>query len=130
MSIGWKQSAEVAAFISVVVAVLAVPEHVLGARLKDVATVKGVRENILIGYGIVVGLKGSGDSSTDITAQSLSRLFGKLGLDVQNNAAVKSKNAAAVIVTAKLPPFARVGNRIDVTVSSIGDSSIIEGGVV
>ena len=100
------------------------------AKLKDIATVKGVRENILIGYGIVVGLKGTGDSSTEVTAQSLSRLFGKLGLDVQNNAAVKSKNAAAVIVTAKLPAFARVGNSIDVTVSSIGDAGSLEGGTL
>jgi flagellar P-ring protein precursor FlgI len=100
------------------------------ARLKDIAAVKGVRENILIGYGIVVGLKGTGDSSTDVTSQSLSRLFGKLGLDVQQGAQVKSKNAAAVIITAKLPPFSRVGNRIDVTVSSIGDSSSLEGGVL
>ena len=100
------------------------------ARLKDVATVKGVRENILVGYGIVVGLKGTGDSSTDVTGQSLTRLFGKLGLDVQQNTSVKSKNAAAVIVTAKLPPFSRVGNSIDVTVSSIGDSASLEGGVL
>jgi flagellar P-ring protein precursor FlgI len=100
------------------------------SRLKDIATVKGVRENILIGYGIVVGLKGTGDSSTDVTGQSLTRLFGKLGLDVQGNANVKSKNAAAVIVTAKLPPFARVGNQIDITVSSIGDSASLEGGVL
>lgn len=101
-----------------------------GARLKDVATVKGVRENILIGYGIVVGLKGTGDSDAEITSKSLSRLFGKLGLDLENNAGVKSKNAAAVIVTAKLPPFARVGKRIDVTVSSIGDSASLEGGML
>jgi flagellar P-ring protein precursor FlgI len=107
-----------------------IPSTVEAARLKDIATVKGVRENILIGYGIVVGLKGSGDSSTDVTGQSLARLFGKLGLDVQNNAQVKSKNAAAVIVTAKLPAFARVGNQIDVTVSSIGDASSLEGGVL
>ena len=100
------------------------------ARLKDIATVKGVRENILIGYGIVVGLRGTGDSSTDVTGQSLSRLFGKLGIDMQGNAAVKSKNAAAVIITAKLPPFARVGNQIDVTVSSIGDAQSLEGGVL
>jgi len=99
------------------------------ARLKDIASVKGVRENILIGYGIVVGLKGTGDSSADVTGQSLARLFGKLGLDVQN-ATVKSKNAAAVIVTAKLPPFARVGNKIDVRVSSIGDATSLEGGVL
>lgn len=106
------------------------PSSSEGARLKDIATVKGVRENILIGYGIVVGLKGTGDSSADITSQSLTRLFGKLGLDVQGNAAVKSKNAAAVIVTAKLPPFSRVGNQIDVTVSSIGDASSLEGGML
>src|ERR1700753_317506 len=61
------------------------------ARLKDIATVKGVRENILIGYGIVVGLKGTGDSSADITSQSLTRFLGKLGFDLQANAAVKSK---------------------------------------
>ncbi len=100
------------------------------SRLKDIATVKGVRENILIGYGIVVGLKGTGDSSTDVTGQSLGRLFGKLGLDMQQNANVKSKNAAAVIVTAKLPAFARVGNTIDVTASSIGDSASLEGGIL
>lgn len=99
------------------------------ARIKDIATVKGVRENILIGYGIVVGLKGTGDSSADVTGQSLGRLFNKLGLEVQGNT-VKSKNAAAVIVTAKLPPFARVGNPIDVTVSSIGDAGSLEGGVL
>lgn len=100
------------------------------ARLKDIASVKGVRENVLIGYGVVVGLKGTGDSGTDVTGQSLSRLFSKLGLDVQGGGGIKSKNAAAVIVTAKLPPFARSGNRIDVTVSSIGDSSSLEGGVL
>lgn len=129
MSIDLKRFARIALILSVVLA-LAAPQAALSARLKDIATVKGVRENILIGYGIVVGLKGSGDSSTEVTGQSLSRLFGKLGLDVQQNAAVKSKNAAAVIVTAKLPPFARVGNPIDVTVSSIGDSSSLEGGVL
>jgi flagellar P-ring protein precursor FlgI len=110
--------------------VLLFPRPSEATRLKDIAAVKGVRENILIGYGIVVGLKGTGDSSTDVTGQSLTRLFGKLGLDVDAKANVKSKNAAAVIVTAKLPPFARVGNAIDVTVSSIGDSASLEGGVL
>jgi flagellar basal body P-ring protein FlgI len=114
----------------IVMTLLCMPKEVEAARLKDIASVKGVRENILIGYGIVVGLKGTGDSSTDITGQSLSRLFGKLGLDVQNNASIKSKNAAAVIATAKLPPFARVGNKLDITVSSIGDASSLEGGVL
>lgn len=98
------------------------------ARLKDIAEIKGVRENILIGYGIVVGLKGTGDSSADVTSQSLGRLFDKLGLEVKNSAGIKSKNAAAVIVTATLPAFARAGNKIDVTVSSIGDATSLEGG--
>jgi len=104
--------------------------HAHAARLKDIATVKGVRENILIGYGIVVGLKGTGDSSAEVTSQSLTRLFGKLGLDVEGNKGIKSKNAAAVLVTAKLPPFARAGNKIDITVSSIGDSGSLEGGTL
>lgn len=127
MSIDSKQIFKLIFFILVM---MTIPALGWTARIKDIASVKGVRENILIGYGIVVGLKGTGDSSVDVTGQSLSRLFGKLGLDVQNNAAVKSKNAAAVIVTAKLPPFARVGNQIDVTVSSIGDAGSLEGGVL
>jgi len=109
---------------------LTLPGGADAARLKDIAAVKGVRENILIGYGIVVGLKGTGDSSVDVTSQSLSRLFGKLGLEVQGQNSIKSKNAAAVIATAKLPPFARVGNQIDLTVSSIGDSTSLEGGIL
>ena len=102
----------------------------VGARIKDIAQIKGVRENILIGYGLVVGLKGTGDSSTDVTSKSLGRLFGKLGLDVEKNTAVKSKNAAAVIVTSRLPPFARSGTQIDITVSSIGDAASLEGGIL
>lgn len=119
-----------AAIVGVFLVFVAFPLRASAARLKDIATVKGVRENILIGYGIVVGLKGTGDSSTDVTGQSLSRLFGKLGLDVEQGASVKSKNAAAVIVTAKLPPFARTGNKIDISVSSIGDASSLEGGIL
>src|SRR4051812_17537506 len=92
-----------ALFLFILSTVLLIPRNGnAAARLKDVATVKGVRENFIIGYGIVVGLKGTGDSSSDITSQSLSRLFTKLGLEVQNGANVKSKNAAAVIVTANL----------------------------
>ena len=125
-----KTFAVTALFITGVLVIVAYPSVSSAARLKDIASVKGVRENILIGYGIVVGLKGTGDSSTDITSQSLGRLFGKLGLDIPGTATVKSKNAAAVIVTAKLPPFSRVGNKIDITVSSIGDAGSLEGGVL
>lgn len=116
--------------LTLIVSFLGFTTYAQAARLKDVAEIKGVRENILIGYGIVVGLKGSGDSSADVTSQSLGRLFGKLGLDVKNGAGIKSKNAAAVIVTAKLPAFARAGNKIDVTVSSIGDATSLEGGTL
>lgn len=134
MNTGWKHSGRVltamALFLAVFLAVLGFPTEGSAARLKDIASVKGVRENILIGYGIVVGLKGTGDSSAEVTGQSLGRLFNKLGLEVQGSGAVKSKNAAAVIVTAKLPPFARAGNKIDVTVSSIGDAGSLEGGVL
>lgn len=99
------------------------------ARVKDVAQVKGVRENLLIGYGIVVGLKGTGDSAGDVSAKSMARLFEKMGIQT-GGTDFKSKNVAAVIVTSKLPPFARAGTRIDVTVSSIGDASSLEGGTL
>lgn len=119
-----------AALATVGLVLLLLVQDAGAARLKDIASVKGVRENILIGYGIVVGLNGTGDSGADVTGQSLSRLFGKLGLEVNEEAGINSKNAAAVIVTAKLPPFARVGQQIDITVSSIGDSKSLEGGML
>lgn len=130
MNIGSKSFARVLGVAALWGLSLLAPSAASAARLKDIASVKGVRENVLIGYGVVVGLKGTGDSGTDVTGQSLARLFSKLGLDVQGNAGIKSKNAAAVIVTAKLPPFARTGNKIDVTVSSIGDAASLEGGVL
>lgn len=99
------------------------------SRIKDIGQIKGVRENILIGYGVVVGLKGTGDSSTEVTQKSMIRLFEKLG--IQNpGTEFKSKNTAAVIVTAKLPPFSRAGSKIDVSVASIGDASSLEGGTL
>jgi flagellar P-ring protein precursor FlgI len=88
-------------------------------RLKDLVTVKGVRENPIIGYGLVIGLNGSGDGGGEITNTSLKKMFEKLGLNPKSE--ITSKNVAAVIVTAKLPPFARMGQKIDITVSSIGE---------
>ncbi len=99
------------------------------ARVKDVANIKGVRENLLIGYGLVIGLKGTGDSAADITSKSMVRLFEKMGV-TSGVSDFKSKNIAATIITAKLPPFARAGTKIDVTVSSIGDASSLEGGTL
>lgn len=98
------------------------------SRLKDLVTIKGVRENPLIGYGLVIGLNGTGDGGGEITNTSLKKMFQTLGLNPQKE--VTSKNVAAVIVTAKLPAFGRVGQRLDVTVSSIGDASSLAGGTL
>lgn len=99
------------------------------ARLKDIASIRGVRENQLVGYGIVVGLRGTGDGKTEFTGKSMARMLDKLGvkLDTQQ---VESKNVAAVIVTATLPSFGKAGNPIDITVSSLGDASSLEGGTL
>jgi flagellar P-ring protein precursor FlgI len=98
------------------------------SRIKDLVSVKGVRENPLIGYGLVIGLNGTGDGGGEITNTSLKKMFQTLGLNPQKE--VTSKNVAAVIVTAKLPAFGRVGQHLDVTVSSIGDASSLAGGTL
>lgn len=97
-------------------------------RIKDLVTIKGVRENSLIGYGLVIGLNGTGDSSGEITNGSLKKVFQKLGLNPKQE--VSSKNVASVIVTAKMPAFGRVGQKMDVTVSSIGDAASLAGGTL
>jgi flagellar P-ring protein FlgI len=101
----------------------------LAARLKDIASIRGVRENQLIGYGLVIGLKGTGDSGAQFTGQSFARLINKMGVKIDAEQ-LSSKNVAAVIVTAKLPAFAKAGNPLDVKVSSIGDSTSLVGGVL
>jgi flagellar P-ring protein FlgI len=100
------------------------------ARIKDIGSISGVRTNQLIGYGLVIGLKGTGDKvQTIFTTQSLSNMLEKMGIRVDPTV-TKVKNIAAVMLTADLPPFAKVGNKIDVVVSSIGDATSIEGGVL
>lgn len=98
------------------------------SRIKDLVSIKGVRENSLIGYGLVIGLNGSGDGGGEITNTSLKKMFQTLGLNPQKE--VTSKNVAAVIVTAKLPAFGRLGQKLDITVSSIGDASSLAGGTL
>ncbi|GIV11108.1 MAG: flagellar P-ring protein [Fimbriimonadales bacterium] len=99
-------------------------------RLKDIAQVRGVRSNQLIGYGIVVGLEGTGDSNGALfTVQSIANMLERFGITVSPSA-IKVKNVAAVMVTAELPPFARTGNTIDVVVSSIGDARSLQGGTL
>jgi flagellar P-ring protein FlgI len=99
------------------------------SRIKDITTIRGVRENQLVGYGLVVGLQGTGDSlkSSPFTEQSMRSMLDHLGVNVLPGA-IKGKNVAAVLVTATLPPFVGEGERIDVTVSSIGDSTSLAGG--
>ena len=106
------------------------PEKKIESHLRDVARLQGVRGNQLLGYGVVVGLDGSGDKDqTKFTVQSLTNLMARQGLTV-NPTTVKVKNVAAVMVTAELPAFARTGSRLDVTVSSTGDAKSLAGGVL
>jgi len=99
-------------------------------RLGDVSTVEGVRDNLLIGYGMVVGLRGTGDSQqTVFSVQTLANLMQKMGVQFAPSSVVV-KNVAAVFVTATLPPFARPGTAIDVTVASVGDAKSLDGGML
>ncbi|MFQ5691993.1 MAG: flagellar basal body P-ring protein FlgI, partial [Nitrospinota bacterium] len=99
-------------------------------RLKDLTSLGGVRDNQLVGYGLIVGLNGTGDKSgAEFTVQSLTSMLERQGLTVDPKL-IKSKNVAAVMVTAVLPPFARNGSRVDALVSSIGDATSLKGGTL
>ena len=111
-------------------AALATP--VQAARIKEVASVQGVRSNPLVGYGLVVGLDGSGDQTTQapFTTQSLNAMLQQLGVTVPPGAAMQLRNVAAVMVTAQLPAFAQPGQAIDVNVSSVGNAKSLRGGTL
>lgn len=114
--------------VSVLLLIFSSPSS--AARLKDIASLKGVRLNQLVGYGLVVGLNGTGDGAgTKFTVQSLVNMMEKLGVHVLSSQ-VKVNNVAAVMVTANLPPFARIGSRVDVLISSIGDAKSLQGGTL
>ncbi len=100
-----------------------------GVRLKDMARIIGMRSNQLLGYGIVVGLPGTGDSRSKLASESIQNLLGTLGQKLESSGS-QTRNIAAVLVTAELPPFARRGDKVNVTVSSIGDARSLEGGVL
>ncbi len=110
--------------------VVALPSR--AERLKDLASIQGVRDNPLIGYGLMVGLDGSGDQTmqTPFTTQSLNNMLGQLGVTVPAGTNMQLKNVAAVMVTATLPPFARPGQNIDITVSSLGNAKSLRGGTL
>ncbi len=100
-------------------------------RIKDIANLKGVRENQLIGYGLVIGLKGTGDTlrNAPFTEQSLQSMLDNMGINIRGTL-LRTRNVAAVVVTADLPPYAAGGSRMDVALSSLGDSSSLLGGTL
>ena len=118
------------AFISALLAFACAPAH--AERIKDLAQVAGVRGNPLVGYGLVVGLDGSGDrtSQTPFTVQSLKTMLDQLGVTIPPGVNPQLKNVAAVAIQAELPAFAKPGQTIDVTVSSIGNAGSLRGGAL
>ena len=111
-------------------ALLLLPLVGFGARLKDLVDIEGVRENQLIGYGLVVGLAGTGDrQQTVFSNQSLTNILERMGISVSPTL-IRVKNTAAVMVTASLPAFAQPGTRIDTTVAAIGDAANLQGGIL
>ncbi|MFL5019937.1 MAG: flagellar basal body P-ring protein FlgI, partial [Rhizobium sp.] len=107
------------------------PAWALTSRIKDIASLQAGRDNQLIGYGLIVGLQGTGDGfrSSPFTEQSMRAMLQNLGISTQGGQS-NAKNTAAVMVTANLPPFASPGSRIDVTVSSLGDATSLRGGTL
>jgi flagellar P-ring protein precursor FlgI len=111
-------------------AVVALAQPAQAERIKDLATVAGVRGNQLVGYGLVVGLDGTGDqtSQTPFTIQTIKNMLKQLGVLVPDNVNPQLRNVAAVTVQATLPPFSKPGQTIDITVSSIGNAQSLRGG--
>jgi flagellar P-ring protein precursor FlgI len=109
-----------------------VPTARAASRIKDIADFEGVRENLLVGYGLVVGLNGTGDSlrNSPFTLQSLQAMLERMGVNIRDNTSTNPANIAAVMVTSSLPPFARQGNHIDVAISAMGDSKSLQGGIL
>jgi len=109
----------------------AAPHAKAASRIKDIVSVEGIRDNALVGYGLVMGLNGTGDrlNSSAFTKKSLQSYLSRMGISVEGND-LKSKNVAAVTITATLPPFARAGSKIDVIISTMGDAKSLQGGTL
>lgn len=120
-----------AAVLAVVMAATSALPAAAASRIKDIVSLQSARDNQLIGYGLVVGLQGTGDSlrNSPFTEQSLRAMLQNLGISTEGGA-TRANNVAAVIVTASLPPFASIGSRVDVSVSSLGDASSLRGGTL
>jgi len=116
--------------LSILAVLIAVATDTYAARIKDVANIRGVRSNQLVGYGLIVGLDGTGDGATQYTQNSTKRMLAKLGVDLTGLNQMESKNIAAVILTADLPAFAKSGNKIDIVVNAIGGAKSLKGGTL
>lgn len=116
-------------FISLIIATFSQKSHAaISVKIRDIAYIDGLKENQVFGFGLVIGLQGSGDSKSSLVESSLKSLLKNIGIVEEGS--YKSKNIAAVLLTAKLPAFSRIGDRLDVTVSSIGDAKSLEGGIL
>jgi flagellar P-ring protein precursor FlgI len=116
---------------SALFAISALSAHASTSRIKDIVQIEGIRDNLLVGYGLVVGLNGTGDTinNSPFTQQSLIGMLERLGVNVRD-ASFKTQNVAAVMVTATLPPFSAQGSHIDISVSSLGNASDLRGGTL
>lgn len=125
--------AYIAAIALLATSLMVVPQtaHARTTRIKDIVQIEGVRDNMLVGYGLVVGLNGSGDSlnNSPFTQQSMVAMLERLGVNTRGQK-LNTGNVAAVMVTATLPPFTNQGSRIDVTVSTLGDAKSLQGGTL
>jgi flagellar P-ring protein precursor FlgI len=123
--------AEISGIIACLLFSLIFADNAAAARIKDIASIGGVRDNQLIGYGLVVGLNGTGDDvKNGFTRETLVNMLNRQGLVIPTSRDVKADNVAAVMVTAKLPPFVKYGSRVDVDVSSIGNAKSLLGGTL
>ena len=116
-------------FIFAITALILSAQVSYADRLKDLTSIAGVRSNQLVGYGIVVGLAGSGDGNSGLTLQSMQSMVSRFGL-VTETSGLDGKNTAAVMVTAELPPFIKPGQTLDVTVSTLGKAKSLRGGTL
>lgn len=131
-SASWESEVKKRFFAVLATLCLLVPCAASADRIKDMASIQGVRDNQLIGYGIVVGLDGSGDQTTQtpFTVQSIITMLSQMGVNMPQGTSLQLKNVAAVMVTATLPPFAKPGQTIDITASSIGNAKSLRGGTL
>lgn len=126
-----RRIAEISGMIACFLFSLIFADNAAAARIKDIASIGGVRDNQLIGYGLVVGLNGTGDDvKNGFTRETLVNMLNRQGLVIPTSRDVKADNVAAVMVTAKLPPFVKYGSRVDVDVSSIGNAKSLLGGTL